>query len=475
MVHMLSARVAQAAATAKTDARSKFIPRGTAMKSSFISLLTLAALSVSASATTISPISGAHVTAPAVAISAAPTTIQVATPASGAQVSSPFKVSASVQTCAGKPAVSMGYSIDSGSAIIESTSFNAMVAASQGKHILHVKCWGQKVNAETLLNITVVAASTKPAPTAATPTFSPAAGQYTSKQTVTLSAATAGATVYYTTDGSAPTTSSARYSAPLLVSGSTTIEAIAVASGYTTSGMARADYTITLPPTGPTIPSNAISEAQLQLLPNWRIKHDPGTDGTSVGSMTVVGDPSLTGQAAEFNTSFTDWGGELYSQSYAVDASATTFLYDAEVWIEAGSQIGNLEMDNNQVIPDGDTVIYAFQCAGTSNTWDYSENAGTPKNPIVKWVHSNQPCNPEDWTPNMWHHVQILTSRDAVGNVTYHSVWLDGVEAPINETVNSAFTLGWAKGDLVANFQVDGIGASGSSTLYVDNLTIYRW
>ena len=25
------------------------------------------------------------------------------------------------------------------------------------------------------------------------------------------------------------------------------------------------------------------------------------------------------------------------------------FVYDAEVWIEAGSVIGNLEMDNNQV------------------------------------------------------------------------------------------------------------------------------
>jgi len=76
----------------------------------------------------------------------------------------------------------------------------------------------------------------------------------------------------------------------------------------------------------------------------------------------------------------------------------------------------------------------------------------------------------------VWHHVQIGYSRDDVGNVTYHSVWFEGVESPINKTVNSAFRLGWAAGVLVANFQVDGIANNdGSSTLYLDDFTIYRW
>jgi hypothetical protein len=71
--------------------------------------------------------------------------------------------------------------------------------------------------------------------------------------------------------------------------------------------------------------------------------------------------------------------------------------------------------------------------------------------------------------------VQISYSRDDSGNVTYHSVRLDGVESPINATVPGAFSLGWATGTLVANFQVDGTSGSGSSTLYADNLTLYRW
>jgi hypothetical protein len=44
----------------------------------------------------------------------------------------------------------------------------------------------------------------------------------------------------------------------------------------------------------------------------------------------------------------------------------------------------------------------------------------------------------------------------------------------INETVPSAFALGWAQ-VLLTNFQIDGLGAYGSATVYLDQLTITRW
>jgi hypothetical protein len=89
---------------------------------------------------------------------------------------------------------------------------------------------------------------------AATPAFSPASGTYTSAQTVTISDTTSGAVIYYTTNGTAPTTGSTVYSAPIAVSASETIEAIAVASGYLQSAVGSAAYNMNIPvvhcPTG---------------------------------------------------------------------------------------------------------------------------------------------------------------------------------------------------------------------------------
>ena len=336
-----------------------------------------------------------------------------------------------------------------------------------------MKCWGQNAADQVSLAINVGSS-----PSAATPRFSLAPGQYTTKHYVSLSDATAGAAIHYTLDGSGPSTSSPVYAGPILIANSMTVQALAVASGYANSGIARADYAIasSTSTTGPSIPSTAIKTTGIQSMSNWRIKHDPATPGSSTGVMTEVADPSLSGLAERFDTNYTNGGGELYSITYAKDAAAKNFVYDAEVYIEEGSKISNLEMDNNQVIPNGDTVIYAFQCSGNSNTWEYSSNAGTPSAPSVKWIRSTAPCNPANWAPNEWHHVQISYSRDDSGNVTYHSVWLDGVQSAINKTVNSDFRLGWAAGVLVANFQVDGVAHTDSSaTLYLDKFTISRW
>jgi hypothetical protein len=402
--------------------------------------------------------------------------ISVSAPLDGTSVTSPFSLSASAKTCGSQPVVSMSYSLDGGEAIAEPASFNAQVTATPGSHVLQIKCLGQDVSSEVQMSINVTSSpTTTPATGAAsTPSFSKPSGTYSSAQIVSVSSATAGATVYYTTDGSAPSASSNRYSGPVTIASSMTLQAIAMAPGYSNSGLAQASYVITIPK-GPAIPSYAISQKEIQLLPSWRIKHDSGTSGTSTGSMTLVSDPSLSGQAAKVYTTFTNAGGELYSVTYGNDTDAKNFLYDAHVRISANSILSNLEMDNNQVMRNGNTVIYAFQCSGYANAWEFTSNTGTPTQPQVKWIKSTAPCNPSKWTRDTWHHIQISTSRDDSGNVTYHSVWFDGVESPINQTVNSEFSLGWALGALVANFQVDGLGTSGSSTLFLDHFTMYRW
>ncbi len=69
----------------------------------------------------------------------------------------------------------------------------------------------------------------------AAPTISPAAGTYTSTQTVTLSTTSIGAQIYYTTNGSTPTTSSTLYTAPFTLTNTATVKAIAAQSFGTSS------------------------------------------------------------------------------------------------------------------------------------------------------------------------------------------------------------------------------------------------
>jgi len=85
---------------------------------------------------------------------------------------------------------------------------------------------------------------TKPA---ATPGFSLPAGSYAGTQSVTITDATQGAVIYYTTDGSTPTTGSTVYGGPITVSSTETVMAIAMAPGYTVSAVTSAAYVITQP------------------------------------------------------------------------------------------------------------------------------------------------------------------------------------------------------------------------------------
>jgi len=108
----------------------------------------------------------------------------------------------------------------------------------------------------TQQSITVTGTET-PGP-AATPLFSLPAGVYYTTQTVTISDATPGATIYYTLNGSQPTTSSFRYTHPVAIKAAETLKAIAVAPGFTPSSIASAYYALTAPtpvitPTGGSI------------------------------------------------------------------------------------------------------------------------------------------------------------------------------------------------------------------------------
>lgn len=88
----------------------------------------------------------------------------------------------------------------------------------------------------------------QPPSSTAIPTFGVAPGTYTATQNVTISDSTAGAAIYYTTDGAPPTTSSTLYSGSIAVASSEILQAIAFASNHTVSAVASAAYIINVPP-----------------------------------------------------------------------------------------------------------------------------------------------------------------------------------------------------------------------------------
>ena len=81
-------------------------------------------------------------------------------------------------------------------------------------------------------------------PTVTDPVASVASGLVTSGTSVSLSTETAGATIYYTTDGSTPTTSSRVYSSPISITSNTEIKAFAVKAGSTNSGVSTFNYAV---------------------------------------------------------------------------------------------------------------------------------------------------------------------------------------------------------------------------------------
>jgi hypothetical protein len=134
---------------------------------------------------------------------------------------------------------------------------------------------------------------------AATPTFTPAPGTYTSAQSVTLSDTTPGASYYYTTNGTTPTTSSTPYTGAIPVSSSTTIEAIAVASGYGPSAVASGTYTISSSTTATEV--SLVSSANVDAIAN----NGSAVPGGGLDNLGYAYSATLVG------TSFA-WNGNTY-------------------------------------------------------------------------------------------------------------------------------------------------------------------
>lgn len=93
-------------------------------------------------------------------------------------------------------------------------------------------------------SMTINYKSTGPGNMVQMPTFSPTPGIFTTPTDITLSCGVNGSTIYYTTDGSTPDSNSTLYTSPIHITQSTTVKAVAYATGYSHSPVATATYLI---------------------------------------------------------------------------------------------------------------------------------------------------------------------------------------------------------------------------------------
>jgi hypothetical protein len=168
---------------------------------------------------------------------------------------------------------------------------------------------------------------------------------------------------------------------------------------------------------------------------------------------------------------YSNGGGERWHNSFAKDSSATHFVMDTYVYVKNPATLANLELDLNQVIPNGKTVIYGTQCSTYSKSWEWTYYSSG-----YHWHSSNISCDPRSWSANTWHHIQVGFHRDSNGVVTHDWVNFDGKQSSFSgATANAAKSMGWASSTLLMNVQLDGYKSGGSVTTYFHKTTYYRW
>jgi hypothetical protein len=267
--------------------------------------------------------------------------------------------------------------------------------------------------------------------TTATPTFSPAAGTYTSAQSVAISDSTPGAVIYYTTNGTTPTTASPVYSTAIAVSASTTLEALAIAPGLTQSAVASAAYVIqTGGSASINFPSGFPSATGLQLNGKSKVSSSNFlelTDGGDYEASSAFWTTPVNIQA--FTTNFT-------FQLSSATADGFTFTIQDAGLTALGAYGGGLgygpDPNNGPTASIGKSVaikfdIYSNSGEGTDSTGLFT-NGATPTNPAVSLTSSGI----------------VLSSGDTIAaQLTYNgtTLMLSLTDTVTNKTFSQAFTV----------------------------------
>lgn len=185
--------------------------------------------------------------------------------------------------------------------------------------------------------------------TAAVPEFSVLVGIYPASQTVTITDASPDATIYYTTDGSDPTIGSTQYTAPVTISATTKLKAIA-AGIYLPSGITEAVYTITDSPAMTRIVGTKTTAQTItltDLTPGAVIYYT--TDGTVPTTRSAKYKAPFTLTKATLVRTFATSTGHINSriseETYSIRLPEAPLTWAAPATITYGTALGKKELN----------------------------------------------------------------------------------------------------------------------------------
>lgn len=298
------------------------------------------------------------------------------------------------------------------------SSISAQTASAYLSDGLHPNAAGGKRMADFIYDRLLFVRPPVAAPgIVATPVFSPATGTYATAQSVTITCATPDASIRYTIDGSTPTAASLLYTAPVTVSATTTLKAIAFKPGLIDSALASATITISPGNTG------------------------GGSSGTfAPASLT----PTLWFDASDLSTLFQDTGG----------ASPVTRDSQAIALIRDKSGHGrDLTQDTAAIRP-------LYRTAGALSWFEFD---GTKKAQLA----SRYTTNADDFAVS-WASRKIDTSpydgdHSVIAGITGGQTWLgDNVLAVSSPAVEYATASGTAQH----------FGGFNAASIHVDHVSI---
>ena len=266
------------------------------------------------------------------------------------------------------------WSIVSGEATVNNGLVTYNGSAKTASVVVRAMLAGKNLKTDTTLSFSLDSVEA--------PVFSPVAGEYGFGQPVTISCATSGATIFYTTDGSTPTAASTQYTTPVTINDAITIKAIAIL-GNEQSSVASASYTVATPKTvtiNVTDGVNAITGASVVLNDGTNdfspVSQEAGSYVFSVMPCTYTLSVSADGYID--NTSEIMVTGNMTETVVMAEVQRTNMLAHATLYngFNVYGDLANLYCSTGSAYSQRASVLVANEyCDGKTTTWRSNGNA----------------------------------------------------------------------------------------------------